>query len=404
MSRFLPSGRPDKSFGRHGRVALQLDRTLREKNVDSGSVPVDNISLDLDTDGHVTLLAYYQPNLRTRKTELAVFRYDATGRFDPTFNGGQPVALQSDADQLIDPAMTVGADGGILIAANRAYRHRTTTVALRITPSGVVDRGHTADGYYTVSSAALDRPRAVVSPDGHVFVSGTLVRRHTFTHYIYKLTAKGHADSTFAGGTVTYAALHFKGEMPLLPLADGSVVVGQSNEAGQLFQQHLRADGSTDTAFGLVATDGKQPTILNNVIYSLRTNSVLAQSIDGSGPSPFAIANHQLTLEGTGRNDDLKLLADPSYPLPFDTDDFIVQRGLWTRVVPHGDVTSAVINAAAGSDTVEIHVRAGLNLSVVINGGVGDDFITVTGQHITVHGGLGIDTVVGDANDSDLNA
>ena len=410
VARFLPNGQLDHSFGVRGKVAIRLyDRSVHEIGFLGESV---NGSSYLDTDGRLTLLANYRPSRKSAATESAVFRYNASGYADSTFNGGSPVVLNTATYQLESQTMTLAPDGGVLVTAVILHRRNESTVIKRLNADGTPDTAFGQAGLLAVDRRPTQVPTAAVAADGSVFVSGNFNEYvngvYTSSYSVLKFKADSTPDTAFAGGRVTFRG--FTGLYPLLPLADGGVMVGGAD--GSL--QRLHADGSVDAAFGSVENSSRMLVLSDDAVFALRNDAqtqvnrqrkpvsrfgVTAISLGGTDDGPVGILKKHLRFDGTSGDDSMQVTVVPS--LSGSGTKLKFRRGFWTRTVPLAAVTSVDVLGWGGDDDIRATWNAAIGFPIVLHGGPGDDSLTGYGPNITAFGDAGDDTVHGDLTDGD---
>lgn len=246
VTRYLPNGAPDPSFGQGGRSRVfQGLRVCATSDLvlDSGervyfsagfsalsvfsawitrmgatSTPVETLGtmdfvsvhpesygpLALQADGK--LVAVVQSSVGNH----AVTRLADTVP-DPTFGVGGVARFQLPGESRIEDVQ-IAADGKIIAAGTAQFGDRRQFIIARLTPNGVLD---TTFGEAGVAYIAAARPgesvisaRAAVQSDGRVVVAGTVRRlaapNEPFARIaVARLTVDGQPDARFAGGGVT---------------------------------------------------------------------------------------------------------------------------------------------------------------------------------------------------------
>ena len=415
VGRFLADGRPDRSFGRRGFVALNLHNLVSEIGGDDGFG--DNRSCFLDADGRVTMLVNYRYQTKTATTVPAVVRFAATGQADPTFVHGTPFLMRPDNAVYSDPSLTVGKDGSVYVGVVQKFRRETTGGVIRLTPHGGLDRSFGTDGYAVANAGYVESPTVAVAPNGGVyFAAAQSVLNDSpgrVTSILLRLTSKGAIDTAFAGGVKRDSSYSFV--TPLLPMPDGGIIINGRGAFRRYF-----ADGSADRRFGTVHNYSTKNIVVDDVLYGLGpavpfrdgdTNSrnvrytVTAVSLGGNGVSPAPLVNGQLTVNGTSTSDDIDVSPTYSYAngeVPVHP-AITVRRGFWSQSYIAADITSIVINGEGGNDKISVIMRDFPDIKIVVNGGHGRDRILAYGNtaNLTVHSGPDRDFVSGDVLDAD---
>jgi uncharacterized delta-60 repeat protein len=204
---------PDPTFGTGGVVTTAVE-------FKGGS---DEVDITTQADGKILVSATVASPTITNDRDIAVIRLLDTGALDTTF-GTQGVATISLNDAVIvgttvtgadaSRGLTVNASGIFVHAAARAFgeatgggpRLDTDFTVVKLTPAGAIDPTFGTDGQFRLdilqSSAT---PRAIKAlDDGKLLVSGYAGDSGVGTTQpvLYKLTASGALDPTFAGGGV----------------------------------------------------------------------------------------------------------------------------------------------------------------------------------------------------------
>ncbi len=167
-----PDGRLDPTFGRGGKVVTDL-----------GGVRLTDDharSVALQSDGKIVVAGYTETGDVARGSEIAVVRYTADGRLDPSFGAGgrRLTGLGAAADD-VGQAVVVQPDGGILVAGSTSGDGRGSDVhdfaLVRYLPDGNLDRGFGRDGAVRTDFGASDDLAfgLALRPDGGIVLSGT---------------------------------------------------------------------------------------------------------------------------------------------------------------------------------------------------------------------------------------
>jgi uncharacterized delta-60 repeat protein len=281
VSRLLPNGAVDKSFGEGGRLLLPLP------NPRSDYRPT---GLVLKADGSIVV-----------SSEEAVFGVTATGQIDTAFG----------KEGVVDPGGNVGAlaqtSSGDLVVATTSYdgygaRGRGHFVLYALRPDGSPDPAWGIGGTTSIAVADVDVPTALApTPDGGVVLAGETAPADEadgcgecqWTPYVARLTAAGTVDPGFTaqlgeppglrrevGPTQGYSSR--VGAIAVAP--SGQVLLaGKSEAVEQAAVVALGPSGAADPAFGRSGTAADQ-----EPLPSLAEGSGLAIGPGGKLVVPFS--------------------------------------------------------------------------------------------------------------------
>jgi uncharacterized delta-60 repeat protein len=230
LVRYLPNGRPDRSFGRRGKVEIDFGREFGWASA---------VAIQSGT-RIVAALNGASPDYG------AVARFTRRGAYDATFGRGDVAPLFGLADDSSVAAMAVQANGMIVAAGyasfHRARRGRPSAglVLARYLRSGRVDsrfgtRGRVMTAFATGASAVA------VQPNGRIVVVGW--RPWTLARY----TARGRLDPTFGTNGKVRASVGRRAFPSAVAIpADGGIIVAGGSD-GDFLLLGYRADGTLDS-------------------------------------------------------------------------------------------------------------------------------------------------------------
>lgn len=219
LSRFLPGGRPDRSFGGDGFVLTRFgDDYFGEEAESVTRLP----------DGRLLVGAGSQ-------TGAALLLFRPGGRLDPRFGDGGIVRL-SRLQRIYDTAVTREGD---LVAAGRD-RGSGKLHILRFRPSGAPDRRFGGDGEMSLSGSGEGVARIALRPDGRIVV----LRAETL----------GRLEEVTRAGTRVGGFAHGEGQVPIRAKAialdrRGRILVG-GRVGRQLAAARFTRGGRLDRSFG----------------------------------------------------------------------------------------------------------------------------------------------------------
>lgn len=245
LARFLPDGRPDRSFGRRGKVTTGF----------AGDSSDRVQALVIQPDGKIVVggLTYGGP---ATHLDFALVRYLPDGRLDTSFGeGGKVVTPAADgagsdginalALQEVDGEpciVAVGGEGGFVIARYRS--------------DGTLDRRFGAGGIVRgLFPQYIGAARAVTTaPGGRLIVAGHI--DHDFA--AVRLLNDGTLDTSFHGDgrvIVPVAADNWDEATAVVRQPDGRILLGGwtypgAGSAAQFAALRLTADGERDRSFG----------------------------------------------------------------------------------------------------------------------------------------------------------
>ena len=306
VARYLPDGTPDSSFGSGGIApfpnyarGLALTSTGRIVVVGGSAVAgstqfvvaryMPNGSLDTSFDGDGIASSSFtgiyteargvvvQANGRivvvgVSGNSIAAVRYLANGTLDTTFDGDGKLERQISASDSAN-AVAVQANGRIVIAGTSlpTGSFRRSVLAMRLLPSGALDRSFDGDGFAmtNATSSSTEFGNGIsIQADGKLVVSGHSRASFTDRLALFRYNSDGSLDPTFDGdgvklvGVSTVGGSNYTGNGVVVQ-SDGKIVT-QANSLVYRFN----SDGSSDTTFNSFGFAG--------VLGSSRSLSVLA--------------------------------------------------------------------------------------------------------------------------------
>ena len=225
--------KPD-NFGNFGMVARGIVRQPDGKYIVVGKA--DNIINDV-------------------RSESFVFRLDANGQLDTTFN--------ETGFRIFDPGSGVGANqatsvgimpgGRILIAGDVSRSGKGVDFYVgMLNPDGTTDTTWGNSGWiYPVSSSSSDMSKGgFVDSKGRIVIYGLEGSGSSWHPIIVRLLGDGSRDNTFDGdGKLALPEFDREGISALIELPSGRLAAGTSKVAGPLLWR--KEDGSPETTYGL---------------------------------------------------------------------------------------------------------------------------------------------------------
>jgi uncharacterized delta-60 repeat protein len=179
-----------------------------------------------------------------------VMRFTVDGAPDPTFGGGDGVAIVESAGTEWLEAIAVQPDGKLVVAGGTNTGENG--IVRRLNADGSPDRQFGTEGLAVLDSAGTEIARGVaVQPDGKIVVAGDTSVDTALA--AYRLTAQGKPDNSFDddGARGISAGGHERGYAVALQ-ADGKIVVAGMTDQGPEYPLLARfdANGKPDETFG----------------------------------------------------------------------------------------------------------------------------------------------------------
>jgi uncharacterized delta-60 repeat protein len=211
-----------------------------------------------------------------RSGDVALVRYTANGALDPTF-GRDGVVVTDFGAQERALTLLLRPDGRLVVAGWRA----DGLVLSRYLRDGRLDPGFGTGGRVFTRTLGLDWRNATLGRDGTIVVAGARISTRpaqAIALAVARYRADGRPDRTFAGDglMVTRPFRHWAGALHVAVRPDGRIVLGTHGHAGRVAGfalVRLRRNGSLDRTFGNA----------------------------GIAVSPVGFGVHALALDGRGR-------------------------------------------------------------------------------------------------------
>lgn len=296
LTRVLPSGAPDPSFGGDGIVSLDVARDPAMYGPFPGP-PV------LAPDGSLYVSSQGPANSNAEGQQMVITHVLADGRLDAAFGAGgttMPGVQVGDMATMPDGHLLVGGHIG-------SYSTSADAVAVeRLMPNGALDPSFGDHGIVRFPADGVSTLAAL--PGGGAAVLAT----RQYTSSLIELRSDGSMAPGFNGGT----ALTLQGfAHGLLTRPDGAVdllVSDQSRKAATLWR--VRPDGTADPAFA-----GGAVAVPDGALIRGPGDSDLITGIGGFEPppgQPFTIAMRRILADG-GSDPIFGSGAGRSFAMPF---------------------------------------------------------------------------------------
>jgi uncharacterized delta-60 repeat protein len=237
LTRWLPDGSPDLSFGTEGTVLLSATQaTVRD-------------AMAVYSDGRILVMVH--------RVFPGLVRLLPDGSPDPSFGSGGTMTFSThDLAATVD-SVAVLDDGKILAAGSfpdaSVDSRRRTARLFRLLPDGSPDPSFGPGGIFTfpfLDSNALD---LAVLPDGKVLVTGSWSQSGVNHLWLGNLAANGAPDPLFGTDGMVFVAPNPYGLTPskIAVQPDGAIIVTANLQAPtqgmRLFR--FKADGTLDSGF-----------------------------------------------------------------------------------------------------------------------------------------------------------
>jgi uncharacterized delta-60 repeat protein len=256
VRRFTATGSPDPAFGAGGEqlvyfAGYEIDQPL------IGGVAVQS-------DGKIVAAgAVCQSPEGT--CNVAAFRLQTTGQFDPSFAWGGEIVVPMGYNSSVSSIAIDGADGSILIAggAKASANDQATFSLLRLTSSGWPDStfGSSGKAFARFSNGSAVADAMALQSTGKIVLAGRAARNGSNDMALARFNHNGSLDTTFGNGgevTTPFNLGSTPGSSDISAIAvqstDAIVVGGRftgisgSPWPGGLMRRYTK-DGTLDTAF-----------------------------------------------------------------------------------------------------------------------------------------------------------
>lgn len=243
VSRFLPNGSPDVSFGNGGLVSFQFG---------TGSNTLNAIALQ--SDGKIVVAGGFS-------TKIGVARLLPNGAFDPTF-GTAGKAIANIDNNSAATAVAIDAGGKIIVTAKSRINGSTDarTAVFRFLPNGVLDPSFSNDGITLVNilpdlTFFEETANAVLidHTTGRIVVGGWAYDTTSIGFALYRLLDNGDLDPAFGNGGIVRS---FGNEIfDLVQQPDGKIIAagytGDNLLENDIVLTRYLPNGELDSSFGV---------------------------------------------------------------------------------------------------------------------------------------------------------
>ncbi|MFK8030204.1 MAG: LamG-like jellyroll fold domain-containing protein, partial [Gammaproteobacteria bacterium] len=216
IARFNADGSIDTTFGTGGLFLIDLSPT-------SGDVLR---SITVQEDGRIVAVG---ESFISGSEQMSVVRLNADGTLDTTFNGTGTRLLDIDTDDDVLDAVTIDSEGRIVAAGFSTDATSRNVAVLRFNTDGSLDTTFNGTGIYQndVSSGGSDSATTVAIDDfGRIVIGGTTIGDSSDS-LAMRLLENGSLDNSFNGTGVNIitAGTPFEGVEDLVLQDDGRIVL-----------------------------------------------------------------------------------------------------------------------------------------------------------------------------------
>lgn len=253
LFRLNADGKPDASFGVNGRVRTDMRQTAERWG-----------GLALQKDGKIVTAgdAFASPG-GLNLNDLAIGRYLADGRLDPSFGAGQGFVFvdRNVFEQLTEVALQK--DGKIIaVGSTTGFGGQTHLVALRLLTSGSPDPGFGTNGVVSTLVGGLEALALGVAVDksGRILVVGSagFLGTGQTNPFVARFLKSGEPDPKFDDDgfvVLSEIARPFGGGFQIAVQSDGKLVVSVTRFNATLSESRigayrLQSNGERDGGFG----------------------------------------------------------------------------------------------------------------------------------------------------------
>jgi uncharacterized delta-60 repeat protein len=246
LARYNTNGTLDNSFDGDGKLITVVGTT----------VIVSAISIQ--TDGKILVAGYNYNGSPSTYTSIAfaLFRYNADGSLDNTFNGTGKV-LTNIGTFAYATSMVLQPDGKIVVVgySYNGLGSQTMVALARYNTNGTLDNSFDGDGKVTASVGThTDQSNAVtLQTDGKVVVAGYSQNNSFINDFaVARFNSDGSLDNSFDGDgklTTSFGSLNHVVRSVGVQ-TDGKIIAAGDEDLGDIVIARYNSDGTADNTFG----------------------------------------------------------------------------------------------------------------------------------------------------------
>ena len=194
-------------------------------------------------------------------------------------------------------AMTIQADGKIVVVGQSRVSGKYNMSIVRYNPDGTLDDTFDSDGMLIIEAATVNNfaNKVMIQSDNKIVIAGHSFNGSSADMVVVRLNPDGSIDNTF--GTNGIATIDFAGANDLAESAtlqaDGKILLG-GHSADNFSVVRLKTDGSLDSTFGLnglakiIFATGSS--YIKDIIVQSDGKILTAGFASGTGAFTFALA------------------------------------------------------------------------------------------------------------------
>ena len=385
VDRFNADGSIDTSFGANGLVIIP---------------EADARAIAVQADGKILVL-YVDGTMDDDVPRL--IRLNVNGSIDTTFRNG--VAATGPLGNL---DLTVAPSGRIYFVGDQGPNGQSLVGAL--TPAGFTDRSFDDDGLahlLRISDPIRTRDSTIAADaQGRVVVRSRYVVGSDESTLLTRFTLAGELDPSFGGGDGrVHVELSGSHASPIVFGPGGTIAFAMEGSRAVPAIFRFNADGTPDTGFGDNGQVLPTRTLVEPAALAFDADGNVLLGGDHDDPHFLAIARfvpdpNVVALDPTGTIHVAMTPASDTITLRREGEQIIVRRNGVDTAFAAGDVRRLNVPESAGNDTITVPFA----LDCTIDGGVGDDTISVGDGQMSLSGWEGNDVITAGrgAHDIDL--
>jgi uncharacterized delta-60 repeat protein len=313
LIRLNPNGTLDGTFNGTGIATGTINATTEERRGAATLLPNGKIVVVGQTDNGTSNASF----------DWAVFRFNANGSLDTTFDGDGKLVLPMGGDQELAYAAAGQADGKIVVTGVSSNGANNDFTTVRLNTNGALDTSFGSGGIVRTQfgSSHESARKIVIQSDNKIVVAGGANNGTNSDVALARYNTDGSLDANFGSNglvTATFSETSNEVAFTLALQPDGKFVVAtkQSYNAGLV---RFNGNGSLDASFG---TNGKVSTEIRYFTDAYPFSTIIQNDgkilisgsliwLASSGPSYYFLARYDgktnakgtFDFEGDGKTD-----------------------------------------------------------------------------------------------------
>ena len=237
LTRYMPDGRLDASFGTSGKILTDFGRKVRGSGANDAAIAN---AIAVQADGKIIAAG-------RSAEDLALTRYMPDGRLDASFGTGGKVVAKVGSDDFDEAnAIALQADGKI-VAAGSTWPRNPAWLVVRLTPRGRLDRSFGSAGVAGGRRTGGGASAVAMLRDGKMVVLGGVFvpETSTWSSALIRFTRSGHRDQAFGNG----GSVRIQGTAVVIQRDGKMVVAGEASSrsgSSDFLLLRYKPDGSLD--------------------------------------------------------------------------------------------------------------------------------------------------------------